>query len=73
MGKPIMSSRTIASHFDADIYVIPVSKELTDYGLIDAISYIDLKENKKRIIIIEDIDWHIFTIRKKGDDENHIF
>ena len=63
--------RTIASHFDADVYVIPVSKELTDYGLIDAISYMEEKEDKKRIIIIEDIDC-IFTNRKKGDDENHI-
>ena len=36
---------TIASHFDADVYVIPISKELTDYGLIDAISY--LKKNYK--------------------------
>jgi ATP-dependent 26S proteasome regulatory subunit len=63
----------IASHFDADIYVIPISKELTDYGLIDAISYIDTEtpENKKRMIVIEDID-SIFTDRKKGDDDNGI-
>jgi len=62
---------TIASHFDADIYVIPISKELTDYGLIDAISYLEEKEDKKRIIIIEDID-AIFTDRKKGDDDNGV-
>ena len=63
----------IASHFDADLYVIPISKELTDYGLIDAISYIDTEtpENKKRMIVIEDID-SIFTDRKKGDDDNGI-
>ena len=64
---------TIASHFDADVFVIPISKELTDYGLIDAISYIDSEssENKKKIIVIEDID-SIFTNRKKGDDDNGI-
>ena len=61
---------TIASHFDCDIYVIPISKELTDYMLMDAIAYLDDKdeeEDKKRIIVIEDID-SIFTDRKKGDD-----
>jgi SpoVK/Ycf46/Vps4 family AAA+-type ATPase len=62
---------TIASHFDCDVYVIPISKELTDYGLIDAIAYLEEKEDKKRIIVIEDID-SIFTNRKKGDDENGI-
>lgn len=64
---------TIASHFDCDIFVIPISKELTDYGMIDAVSYMDneASENKKRIIVIEDID-SIFTDRKKGDDDNGI-
>tara|TARA_B100000686_G_scaffold353748_1_gene460633 strand:- start:1520 stop:2755 length:1236 start_codon:yes stop_codon:yes gene_type:complete len=62
---------TIASHFDCDIYVIPISKELTDYGLIDAIAYLEEKEEKKRIIVIEDID-SIFTNRKKGDDDNGV-
>jgi hypothetical protein len=38
---------TIASHFDANVYVIPISKELTDYGLIDAISTLEEKEDKK--------------------------
>tara|TARA_Y100000816_G_C26070012_1_gene562722 strand:+ start:204 stop:1454 length:1251 start_codon:yes stop_codon:yes gene_type:complete len=58
---------TIASYFDCDVYVIPISKELTDYMLIDAISFLEEKEEKKRIIVIEDID-SIFTDRKKGDD-----
>jgi len=61
----------IASHFDCDIYTIPISAELTDYGLIDAMSYLEDKEEKKRIIVIEDID-SIFTDRKKGDDINNI-
>ena len=62
---------TIASHFDCDIYTIPVSKELTDYMLIDAIASLEDKEEKKRIIVIEDID-SIFTNRKTGDDVNGI-
>ena len=37
----------LASHFDCDIYTIPITKELTDYGLIDAFSYINDKEDKK--------------------------
>ena len=63
--------RTIASYLDCNVYVIPISKELTDYGLIDAISYLEENEEKKRIIVIEDIDC-IFTERKKGDDINGI-
>jgi len=62
---------TIASHFDCDIYTIPMSKELTDYMLIDAIASCEEKEDKKRIIVIEDIDT-IFTNRKTGDDLNSI-
>jgi SpoVK/Ycf46/Vps4 family AAA+-type ATPase len=62
---------TIASHFDCDIYTIPVSKELTDYMLIDAIASCEEKEDRKRIIVIEDIDT-IFTDRKTGDDHNGI-
>lgn len=62
---------TIASHFDCDIYTIPVSKELTDYMLIDAIANCEEKEDRKRIIVIEDIDT-IFTDRKTGDDLNGI-
>ena len=62
---------TIASHFNSGIYVIPISKELTDYGLIDAMGFIDEQEEDHRIIVIEDID-SIFTDRKKGDDNNGI-
>lgn len=62
---------TIASHFDCDIYTIPISKELTDYMLIDAIANCDEKEDRKRIIVIEDIDT-IFTNRKTGDDLNGV-
>ncbi len=62
---------TIASHFDCDIYTIPISKELTDYGLIEAMSFLEEKEDKKRIIVIEDID-SIFAERKKNDELNGI-
>jgi len=63
--------RTIASYLDCNLYIIPISKELTDYGLIDALTYIEEKEEKQRMIIIEDIDC-IFTDRKKGDSDNGI-
>jgi ATP-dependent 26S proteasome regulatory subunit len=62
---------TIASYFDCDIYTIPISKELTDYGLIDAFSYINDKEDKKRIIVLEDLDC-IFDKRKEGDEYNMV-
>ena len=62
----------IASHFDCDIYTIPITKELTDYGLIDAFSYINDKEDKKRIIVLEDIDCMFDGERKEGDDNNMI-
>ena len=62
---------TIASHFDCDIYTIPITKELSDYAMIDAFSGINDKEDKKHIVVIEDID-SIFNAeeRKKGDDNN---
>ena len=67
---------TIASYFDCHIYIIPISKEITDYDLISAISYMndDPSEDapkKRTIIVIEDID-SIFTDRKKGDDNNGV-
>jgi len=62
----------LASHFDCDIYTIPITKELTDYGLIDAFSYINDKEDRERIIVLEDIDCMFDTERKEGDDKNMI-
>ena len=62
----------IASYFDCDIYTIPISKELTDYGLIDAFSYVNEKEDRKRIIVLEDIDCIFDTTRKEGDEHNMI-
>jgi len=66
------SITALASHFDCDIYTIPITKELTDYGLIDAFSYINDKEDKKRIIVLEDIDCMFDSERKEGDDKNMI-
>ena len=62
---------TTASHFDCDIYTIPITKELSDYAMIDAFAGINDKEDKKHIVVIEDID-SIFNAeeRKKGDDNN---
>ena len=37
-GWKTSTINTIASHFDCDVYTIPISKELTDYMLIDAIA-----------------------------------
>jgi len=61
---------TIASHFDCDIYTIPITKEITDYGLIDAFSEINDREDKKRIIVLEDIDCMFSKDRKEGDEHN---
>ena len=63
---------SIASYFDCDIYSIPITKELTDYGLIDAFSEITDREDKKRIIVLEDIDCMFTTERKEGDNCNMI-
>lgn len=62
--------KSIASHLDASIYVIPLSKQLNDYNFIDAFSTIDdegRNDGKRKIIVIEDIDT-IFCERKRGDD-----
>lgn len=62
---------TVASHFDCDIYTIPITKELSDYAMIDAFSGINDKEDNKHIVVIEDLD-SIFNAdeRKIGDDNN---
>ena len=62
----------IASYFDCDIYTIPITKELTDYGLIEAFSYVNDKEDRKRIIVLEDIDCIFDTTRKEGDEHNMV-
>ena len=63
---------SIASHFDCDIYTIPITKEITDYGLIDAFSEINDREDKKRIIVLEDIDCMFTKDRKEGDEYNNL-
>ena len=63
----------VASHFDCDIYTIPITKQLTDYGLIDAFSDMnDSDDPRKRIIVLEDIDCIFDTSRKEGDEHNMI-
>lgn len=61
----------LASHFNCDIYTIPITKELKDIQLIEALSYFSGKEDEKKIIMIEDIDC-TFVDRKSGDENNQI-
>lgn len=63
---------SIASYFNCDIYTIPITKQLTDYGLIDAFSEINDREDKKRIVVLEDIDCIFDTSRKEGDEHTMI-
>ena len=59
----------IASHFDCDIHIIPLSTDMTDQKLVDAFSSVNDEETKanfKKIIVIEDIDC-VFSDRKEGD------
>ena len=59
----------IASHFDCDIHLIPLSTDMDDSNLFEAFSTINTdNENNinKKIILIEDIDC-IFEDRKEGD------
>lgn len=61
----------VASHIDADIYNIPITSELKDTELITAFSELSIKEeeDKRHIVVIEDIDC-IFDERKKNDNNN---
>tara|TARA_Y100001936_G_scaffold253443_1_gene318131 strand:+ start:296 stop:1627 length:1332 start_codon:yes stop_codon:yes gene_type:complete len=64
--------KSIASHLDCDLYILPISKDMLDTNLIDAFSYISDNEEKERIIVIEDIDTIFDNERKEGDDHNGI-
>ena len=63
--------RGIASVLDCDLYILPITKDMLDTHLVDAFSYINDKEDKQRIIVIEDIDT-LFDERKVGDKDNGI-
>jgi hypothetical protein len=63
--------KSIASHLDCDLYVIPITKDMLDTHLIDAFTYINDNEDKERIIVIEDVDT-MFDERKEGDNLNGI-
>ena len=59
----------IASHFDCDIHLIPLSTDMDDSNLVEAFSTINTDNDNntnKKIILIEDIDC-IFEDRKEGD------
>ena len=42
--------KSIASHLDCDLYILPISKDMLDTNLVDAFSYISDNEEKERII-----------------------
>ena len=63
--------KSIASHLDCDLYVIPITKDMLDTHLIDAFTHISDNEDKERIIVIEDVDT-MFDERKEGDNVNGI-
>ena len=64
------SINTLASYFDCDIQMIPLSTDMDDSNLVEAFSSISNEEDKtdktRKIILIEDIDC-IFEDRKEGD------
>lgn len=66
--------RSISSDFDCDLFILPIQKRMEDIHIIDAITGInnmDGRDNKNKIIVMEDIDT-IFDKRKDGDTENGI-
>ena len=74
-GKPgcgkTSTINCIASDFNCDIFILPLSNEITDTCFIDAISGIyrsdgDDNESNKKILVLEDIDC-LFEDRKSGD------
>jgi predicted AAA+ superfamily ATPase len=69
-GKTSMI-KSIASTLDCDLYILPITKDLLDNDIVDAFSYINEKEDKERIVVIEDVDT-LFEDRKVGDSQNGI-
>jgi hypothetical protein len=67
---------TIASNFNCDIYMLPLSTDMDDSHLVDAFSNVNSecsergKEKNRKVIVIEDIDC-IFNERKKGDSNKN--
>ena len=63
---------TISSYFNCDIHIIPLSTDMDDSSLVEAFGSIntecsrDNEEERRKIIVIEDIDC-IFEDRKEGD------
>tara|TARA_B110000495_G_scaffold199484_1_gene212992 strand:- start:40 stop:1479 length:1440 start_codon:yes stop_codon:yes gene_type:complete len=64
--------KSIASQLNCDLYILPISKDMLDTNLVDALSYISQKDEKERIIVIEDIDTIFDSNRKKDDNSNGI-
>ena len=61
----------LASKFNSDIFILPLSSEFTDSQFLDAVGGIfkgdnEKSQNTRKILVIEDIDC-IFEDRKEGD------
>ena len=69
-SKKTTAITTMTFNFDCDIIQFQLQKELSDYAMIDAFFNND-KEDKKHIVVIEDID-SIFNAEEiyLGDDNN---
>tara|TARA_B100001287_G_C22683710_1_gene532051 strand:+ start:1762 stop:3153 length:1392 start_codon:yes stop_codon:yes gene_type:complete len=63
--------KTIASHFDTDVFILPITKDMLDTDLVSAFAYINEQDSNRKIIVIEDIDT-LFDDRKEGDQNNGI-
>lgn len=61
----------IASELDCDLYILPITKMMKDSDFVDAFNYINDTSEKKRVIVIEDIDT-LFDDRKEGDTNTMI-
>ena len=61
----------IASELDCDLYILPITKTMSDSNFVDAFNYINDTSEKKRVIVIEDIDT-LFDDRKEGDKDSRI-
>lgn len=66
---------TIASYFDCDIHILPLSTDMDDTHLVDAFSSVNSEcernaERHRKLIVIEDIDC-MFNDRKKGDSNKN--
>jgi len=63
--------KAIASHFNTDVFMLAITKDMLDNDLVGAFGYINDQDSDKKIIVMEDIDT-LFDERKEGDQNNGI-